>query len=162
MHTRRHKGRPQLSIQLYVSKCDILCSGQQKLRSVWLWKHYNKSTGGLYCRMVTMEMIDSRRHFKALQQPHKLRLDPNTTAPPGTKTQIPIRENGFDFTNGLFVGAFMGLMFSLSTHTAFFAPSPAHIHLYVNIHRHPHTSRDLFFLQTKQYELSACGEGNVT
>lgn len=98
-----------MSIQLYVSKFDFLCCGQQKLISVWI--HYNKSTGGLYWRTVTMEMIDSRRHFKALRQPHKLQLDLNTTAPPRTKTQIPIRQNGFDFTNGLFGDAFVGLMY---------------------------------------------------
>lgn len=115
-----------MRIQLYVSKCDFLCCGQQKLRCVWI--HY-KSTGGLYCRTVTMEMIDSRRHFKALRQPHKLRLDLNTTVPPRTETQIPIRENRFDFTNGLFGGAFMGLMFSMmsqflsvNTHTALLLP----------------------------------------
>lgn len=95
---------------------------------------------------VTMEMIDSRRHFKASLQPHKPRLDLNTTAPPKTKKQIPIRENAYDFTNG---SAFMGLMFSMmnqflsvNTHTALLLSLPL---THTNIRQYPHTSRGLFY-----------------
>lgn len=112
-------------------------------------EHYNQSTGGLHCKTVTMEMIDSRRHFKASLQPHKPRLDLNTTAPPRTKTQIPIRENRYGLTYSVCGSDFMGLMFSMmnqflsvNTHAALLLSFPL---TYTNIHRYLHTSRGLFF-----------------
>lgn len=143
-----------------MSVSDFLCSGQQMLRSVW--RHYNQSTGGLHCKTVTMEMIDSGRHFKASPQPHKPQLDLSTTVPPRTKTQILVRENGYGFTYSICSSAFMGLMFSVmnqfhsvNTHAALLLCLPLR---YTNIHRYPHhTHPEASFLQTKQYELSACG-----
>lgn len=124
-----------------MSISDFLCSGQQMLRSVW--RHYNQSTGGLHCKTVTVEMIDSRRHFKASLQPHKPRLDLNTMAPPRKKTQIPIRENRYGFTYKRLRLCLYGIdvlnneSISLHQHTScFIALSAAHVHKHTSLPTH--------------------------